>query len=349
MSIRVLIIDDSGFFRRRLTEIFSTDPELEIVGTAADGQEGVRQLMALQPDVVTMDIEMPVMDGISAVREIMTTRPTPILMFSSLTSEGAKATLEALAAGAMDFLPKRFRDICEDPERMRQTLCARVRMLAKAPLPRSKIEVVQVQSDKAASALSAVVRRDLRLIVIGASTGGPVALQEVITQLPANFPVPILLIQHMPASFTPAFAERLNKLAAIHVSEAQDGGSLAAGAVLLAPGGQQLTVTERGGRLKAHVFQETAAQVHYRPSLDITFASAAHVCSGQVLGVILTGMGSDGCEGARLIRQAGGNIWAQDEASCVVYGMPAAVVRAGLAERVLPLTQIGPAILASMR
>jgi two-component system chemotaxis response regulator CheB len=193
------------------------------------------------------------------------------------------------------------------------------------------------------------VRRDLRLIVIGASTGGPAALQEVITQLPVDFPVPILLIQHMPASFTPAFAQRLDKLAAIHVSEAQDGDSLTAGMVLLAPGGQQLTVTERGGRLKAHVFQETAAQVHYRPSLDITFASAAHICAGQVLGVILTGMGSDGCEGARLIRQAGGNIWAQDEASCVVYGMPAAVARAGLAERVLPLTQIGPAILASMR
>lgn len=346
MSIRVLIIDDSGFFRRRLTEIFSTDPELEIVGTAADGQEGVRQVMALHPDVVTMDIEMPVMDGICAVRQIMTARPTPILMFSSLTSEGAKATLEALAAGAMDFLPKRFRDICEDPERMRQTLCARVRMLAKAPLRRSKTEVVQ--PDKVMS-VSSQVRRDLRLIVIGASTGGPAALQEVITQLPVDFPVPILLIQHMPASFTPAFAQRLDKLAAIRVSEAQDGDSLTAGMVLLAPGGQQLTVTERGGRLKAHVFQETAAQVHYRPSLDITFASAAHICAGQVLGVILTGMGSDGCEGARLIRQAGGNIWAQDEASSVVYGMPAAVARAGLAERVLPLTQIGPAILASMR
>jgi two-component system, chemotaxis family, protein-glutamate methylesterase/glutaminase len=244
MVVKALVVDDSGFFRRRIVEILNADPGIEVVGTAVNGQEAIEQASRLRPDVITMDIEMPVMDGITAVRRIMARQPMPILMFSSLTFEGAKATLDALDAGAADFLPKRFEDIAKDQDEARRVLCRRVRTLgmrrarerepASAP-PRPA--PAPVRTDRAPLRL-----RDLRAVLIGTSTGGPVALQKVLTALPANFPLPLLLVQHVPASFTPAFAQRLDSLCAIRVREAADGDVLEPGLALPAPGGRQMVL-----------------------------------------------------------------------------------------------------------
>lgn len=369
MKVRVLVVDDSGFFRRRITEILNADSRLEVVGSAENGLEAVRQVRRLKPDVVTMDIEMPVMDGISAVRRIMSENPTPILMLSTLTYEGGKATLDALEAGAVDFLPKRFEDMARDRESGARTLCARVYQLgvrrstttarhAAAPptppaTPRAAEhaaahpEVKPHPASVPVQPAAAVRAGHVKLVAIGASTGGPVALQQVLVKLPATFPAPVILIQHMPSNFTKAFAERLDQQCALNVKEAEDGDELRPGRVLLAPGGKQMLVDRSGTRLWISV-RESKPELTYKPSVDITFGSAARTLGGGVLAVVLTGMGADGREGARLLKQGGSSVWAQDEASCVIYGMPAAIVHADLADRVLPLGEIGAALTANV-
>lgn len=334
--VRALVVDDSGFFRRRIVDILAADQGIEVVGTAANGREALVQLMTLKPDVVTMDIEMPVMDGITAVRRLMEMRPTPVLMFSSLTHDGAQATLDALDAGAMDFLPKRFEDMVHGREAGQRLLCDRVRALGKRG-------VVRTGGPVAAPPPSVQPKRAGRhqLVAIGCSTGGPVALQRILTALPGEFRLPLVVVQHMPASFTPAFAERLDRLCAIRVKEAADGDVLQPGLALVAPGGRQMIL--QAGAAGPHVrIGDGPAEQHYRPSVDVTFSSVADVMPGRALGIVLTGMGADGREGARRMHQGGAELWAQDEASCVVYGMPAALVQAGLANRVMPLDDIGP-------
>ncbi|MCY1336860.1 Chemotaxis response regulator protein-glutamate methylesterase of group 1 operon [compost metagenome] len=362
MAVKVLVVDDSGFFRRRVTEILSSDPNIQVVGTATNGREGIDQALALKPDVITMDYEMPMMDGITAVRHIMQRCPTPVLMFSSLTHEGARVTLDALDAGAVDFLPKNFEDISRTPEKVKQLLCEKVHSIARSnrrysafsapaqsafpsPTPASSAPVrpaqVPTQPSPAAPAApassAAPKRKAYRLVAIGTSTGGPVALQRVLTQLPANFPAPLVLIQHMPAAFTKAFAERLDKLCRISVKEAEDGDVLRPGLALLAPGGKQMMVDARGV-IRILPGDE---RLNYKPCVDITFGSAAKSYNDKVLAVVLTGMGADGREGARLLKQGGSQVWAQDEASCVIYGMPMAVVKANLADAVYSLDDIG--------
>jgi two-component system chemotaxis response regulator CheB len=351
MPVRVLVVDDSGFFRRRLTEMLNADPRLEVVGAAVNGAEAVEQVVKLRPDVVTMDIEMPVMDGIAATRRIMSATPTPILMFSSLTTDGAKATLDALDAGAVDYLPKKFEDISRDQDEAKRMLCERVYSIGSKRGARPQRPVVTPAARPAATPAAAARpapvlparRGQYRLVAIGTSTGGPVALQQVLTKLPGNFPLPLVLIQHMPGSFTPAFAQRLNQQCAIEVREAQDGDELKPGLALLAPGGKQMVLEQRAGRTLVRITESAPGQ-NYKPSVDVTFNSVARIFPGQVLAVVLTGMGADGREGARLLKQGGSNVWAQDEASCVVYGMPAAIVEAGLADAVLPLSEIGAAL-----
>jgi two-component system chemotaxis response regulator CheB len=347
------VVDDSAFFRKRLTEILSSDSHIEVVGSASNGKEAIDQVAKLKPDVVTMDIEMPIMDGISAVRRIMETTPTPILMFSSLTTEGAKATFDALDAGAVDFLPKQMEEISSDRETVKRQLCARVRLIGARGLTKS----AAVKAPKKAATVLPVVtpaaklsarRGKYRLVAIGTSTGGPVALQEVLIQLPKNFPLPIVLIQHMPSTFTPAFAERLNKLCQIAVKEAHDGDILMPGTAFLAPGGKQMLIeAQRSGAPHIRIIEADAGQT-YKPSVDVTFASVASVYEGDVLAVVLTGMGADGREGARVLKQKGATVWAQDEASCVIYGMPAAIVDAGLADRVVSLKDVGPGLVESV-
>ena len=376
MAVKVLVVDDSSFFRRRVSEIINQDPTLEVVDTAQNGREAVDKALRLHPDVITMDIEMPVMDGISAVREIMAKCPTPILMFSSLTHEGAKSTLEALDAGALDFLPKKFEDIARDKEEAIKLLQQRVKAIARrhgfmtsrptpvassSPLAGSSSGVthgaLSGRTTLAPSAPAPIERtapapfkksgKLYQLLAIGTSTGGPVALQSVLTQLPSNFPYPILLIQHMPATFTAAFAARLNTLCQISVKEAEDGDVLRPGCAYLAPGGKQMMLDGRGNGARIRII-EGNDKVNYKPCVDITFASLAKSHNDKVLAIVLTGMGADGRDGARLLKEQGATIWAQDEASCVVYGMPQAVAKAGIASESLPLDKIAQRILVEI-
>ncbi|WP_460156063.1 protein-glutamate methylesterase/protein-glutamine glutaminase [Pseudomonas sp. S2_H10] len=372
MAVKVLVVDDSGFFRRRVSEILSADSNIQVVGTATNGKEAIDQALALKPDVITMDYEMPMMDGITAVRHIMQRCPTPVLMFSSLTHEGARVTLDALDAGAVDFLPKNFEDISRNPEKVKQLLCEKILSISRsnrrvshysapapvaapaptpAPAPSSVGSFassaparpapapipVRTHAHAATASSPTPKRKNYKLVAIGTSTGGPVALQRVLTQLPANFPAPIVLVQHMPAAFTKAFAERLDKLCRISVKEAEDGDILRPGLALLAPGGKQMMIDGRGA-VKILPGDE---RLNYKPCVDITFGSAAKSYGDKVLAVVLTGMGADGREGARLLKQGGSSIWAQDEASCVIYGMPMAIVKAELADAVYSLDDIG--------
>jgi two-component system chemotaxis response regulator CheB len=333
-----------------------------------------------------MDYEMPMMDGITSVRHIMQKIPTPVLMFSSLTHEGARVTLDALDAGAVDFLPKNFEDISRNPQKVKQLLCEKIHTISRsnrrfsaygsssaasttpatatapasaaplagrtaAPAPTPARTVPPRRPTAAAPGLSAAhahshapahtspapKRKPYKLVAIGTSTGGPVALQRVLTQLPASFPTPLVLIQHMPAAFTKAFAERLDKLCKISVKEAEDGDVLRPGLALLAPGGKQMMVDSRG-TVKILPGDE---RLNYKPCVDITFGSAAKSYGDKVLAVVLTGMGADGREGARLLKQGGSTVWAQDEASCVIYGMPMAVVKADLADAIYSLDDVG--------
>lgn len=362
MAVRVLVVDDSRFFRRRVTEMLSADPQLEVIGAAENGQEAVDMVAKLKPDVVTMDIEMPVMDGITAVRRIMATHPTPILMFSSITTDGAQATLDALDAGAVDFLPKRFEDIAVDKDEARRTLCARVMqiglrkrgaVLARptprgAPTPSSNSAAMRarpVTSPAHTTPTRPVITpgflKNFQLVAIGSSTGGPVALQEILTKLPENFPLPIVIVQHMPSTFTAAFAQRLDKLCRVRIKEAADGDLLAAGQALLAPGGSQMVFERRGTSVAARIKPAQPGQT-YRPCVDISFSSLAKIYTGKVLSIILTGMGADGREGIRELKRDNSMVWAQSEETCVVFGMPGAVVDAGLADQVVPLQEIGP-------
>lgn len=362
MTVTVLIVDDSSFFRRRLTDMLDGVSGLKVVGTATNGREGVEKALALKPDVITMDYEMPMMDGITAVREIMAKRPTPILMFSSLTYEGARVTLDSLDAGAVDYLPKNFDEISRNSTELKRKLAERLIEIAGAgskqlwtakgpaapaqPAAQAATARVAPASVRAAPAAAPIPAAKAKprapmkhygLVAIGTSTGGPVALQTVLTQLPQSFSAPIVLIQHMPSTFTAAFAERLNGLCKIRVKEAVDGDTLFPGVALLAPGGKQMMIT-KGGRIKILPGDE---RLTYKPCVDVTFASAANVYPGQALGIVLTGMGADGCEGSRILKQSGCDIWAQDEATSVIYGMPMAVAKANLTDEILPLQQIG--------
>jgi two-component system, chemotaxis family, protein-glutamate methylesterase/glutaminase len=372
MPIRVLVVDDSQFFQRQLKDIINENPELKVVGIASNGREAVDKAAELQPDIITMDFEMPVMDGVTAIRHIMANRKVPILMFSSLTYEGAKVTLDALAAGALDFIPKDFAEVARNSVALKKKLQERLITLAqtgrasnigdslsvekekkstfeKPAIHEPNLKTASVSSSVAGSSVTSTtkvattdnrLKKQPKILVVGASTGGPIALADVLMALPANFPIPILLVQHMPENFTKAFAERLNKICKIEVREAVDGDLLKPGLALLAPGGKQLMLDKRHpGAVR--VFHDDD-RVNYKPSLDITFGSAANTYGDKVLGVVLTGMGSDGCNGARLLKESGSSVWSQDEQSCVIYGMPMAVAKAGLTDRVLSLKDMGP-------
>ena len=368
MAIKVLVVDDSSFFRRRVSEIINSESRLEVIDVAVNGREAVEKAKTLKPDVITMDIEMPVMDGITAVREIMAASPTPILMFSSLTHDGAKATLDALDAGALDFLPKKFEDIARNRDEAVSLLQQRVIQIAskrafmRRPIARPAAAATSstarpLTSRTATPTASAPSRpmaakfrasgKKYQLTAIGTSTGGPVALQKILTRLPVNYPHPIVLIQHMPATFTAAFASRLNTLCKIQVKEAQDGDVLQAGVAYLAPGGKQMMVDGRAGAARLRII-DGGDRMNYKPCVDVTFGSAAKVYGDKVLSMVLTGMGADGREGARMLKSAGSTIWAQDEESCVVYGMPQAVAKAGISTEDLPLDRIAERMLVEV-
>lgn len=350
-KLRVLVVDDSAFFRNRLIGLLNQADDIEVVGSAGDGAQALREVQRLRPNVVTMDVEMPIMDGITAVRQIMAIAPTPILMLSAQTHAGATATLSALDAGAVDFLPKNFIEfgVNQGQTEAARALRNRVFAVGRSCFRNLDNKISQAQTtsahaplfDKPADRHSiATGSEKTELVVIGASTGGPVALQAILRSLPADFPIPIVIVVHMPASFTPAFAARLDSLCKININEAQDGMPLRPGQGLIAPGGKQLVFAERNENTIVRI-TESATRQTYKPSVDITLGSAARLFPGKVLAIVLTGMGADGKQGAQLLKEGGSTVWSQDEQSCVVYGMPQAVEKAGLSDKVLPLTHIG--------
>ncbi len=347
MTIRVLIVDDSSFYRRQIEKLLSHDADLEVIATACNGQEAIEKTLELKPDVITMDIEMPLLDGISATKKIMRILPTPILMLSSLTTGDAKATLDALDAGALDFFPKNIEDYSRNYEKVKNILCKKIKAIVlskRKPKPKPIHNPLQRPSNSNIDAIQPATALDrskkINLVAIGSSTGGPVALQAVLTELPANFSSPIMLVQHMPATFTPAFAARLNQLCKITVKEAQDGDILQAATAYLAPGGKQMLVKKIGSIVRIMI-KDDESELPYKPSVDVTFSSIAGAYSNNVLAIILTGMGADGREGAKRLKLKGSQVWSQDKDSCVVYGMPAAIATAGLADKVLSLSSMG--------
>ncbi len=366
MSYSVLIVDDSRFFRRHLTDIINANPEFRVIGCAENGIQAVEMAASLKPDVITMDYEMPGMDGLSAVRHIMRDNPTPILMLSSLTYEGARVTFDALEAGALDFLPKKFDQIAVHDNRIKSEIHERllsvVGKMARKPLAASaavsgaaaSVSAVAAETAQPAAVQPAksvvppaatksstrVVPVACRLLVLGASTGGPMAIGQILRNLPASFSVPIVIVQHMPPLFTREFSERLDRLSALQVKEAEEGDLLKAGCVLVAPGGKQLLFDAKGnGAITLR--EERDERILYQPSVDITLGSAASCFGNGVLAVVMTGMGEDGCRGAKIVKDHGGNVWIQDESSCVVYGMPGAIARKGLSDKTVKLDDLG--------
>ena len=350
-GIRVLVVDDSALMRRMISDMIESAPGCTVVGTARDGREAVDRVQALRPDVVTMDVEMPVMNGIEAVREIMARSPTPIVMLSSRTRRGAEETIRSLELGAVDFVCKPSGAISMDIAEVKEILIAKLRLAVHARLLPPAVAYPCRRPARVGSSAVASPRPTApshpadRVVVIGSSTGGPRALETVIPELPADLPAAVVVAQHMPAGFTAAMADRLNSLSAVRVREAADGDSLTQGEVLIAPGGRHLLVTRR-----RRVTTSDAPPVWgVRPAADLLMTSAAEAYGTACVGVILTGMGQDGARGAALIRKAGGRTLAQDEATCVVYGMPKAAVEQGGVDLVVPLPQIASTIAHILR
>ncbi len=341
MPVTVLVVDDSAFFRHQVIAILRGHPELKVVGTASHGKEAIDQSLKLKPDVITMDYEMPIMDGISAVREIMARQPTPILMFSSLTTSGARVTLDALDAGAVDYLPK-FREDMRENERLKNQLAEKLLAVVRKGGKGKPLTAAEPAPSRPPARPRLSPRPEL--ILVGTSTGGPVALQKFLTQLPAGFNIPILLVQHMPAAFTGPFAERLDRQCNIRVREATNNAVLEPGLALLAPGGQQMMLSSRE-RVRVLPGDE---RLNYKPSVDLCFSSAAKYYTNRVLAIVLTGMGADGRDGARLLKQAGASVWTQDSASCVIDGMPGAVRKAGLSDADIPLDNMAKVLLDAL-
>lgn len=363
--IRVLIVDDSAIIRRLLTDALSADPAIEVVGIAANGKIALAKIPMLKPDLVTLDMEMPEMDGLETLTEIRKSHAKlPVIMFSTLTDRGATATLDALARGANDYVTKpsntgsielSIKKVQEDLIPKIKAFCIRSageplaslgpttdcrpgHPLVAAPRPLVAAPAQPAIKDKA---LGSDHRVDA--VVIGTSTGGPNALSKVIAQLPADLPVPVLIVQHMPPIFTTRLAERLDQLSAIAVREAADGMRLQAGTVYVAPGDFHMKVQRKGTETAIQLTQE-APECSCRPAVDVLFRSASQLYGPNLLATVLTGMGQDGMIGCELIRAQGGYVLAQDEASSVVWGMPGAVTRAGLAHEILPLDAIARAI-----
>lgn len=344
------MVDDSAFMRKAISNMISSDPSLEVVATARDGSDGIKKIEELKPDIVTLDIEMPRMDGLAALKIIMAKMPLPVLMLSSLTTEGAQATLEALDLGAVDFIPKNLDELSLNIVQIRDDLVAKIKAVAgKNVLPRKappKKETITRPSaiPEIQGPLSPVgkvsAHRKASIVSIGTSTGGPKALQVVLSSLPKDFPVGIAVVQHMPPNFIGPFAERLNQISQLHVKMAENGEPVKPGIALIAPGNFHMKFRRiHSAEVRIQLAPEPADSLH-RPSVDQMMLSVAQVFRGSSIGVIMTGMGHDGIEGMQAIKKAEGRLLAQNEESCVVYGMPKAVADAGIADKIVPLSNI---------
>lgn len=337
--VRVLIVDDSAVIRRLLSNLLASDTEIVVAGTAGNGIQALARIPEAKPDLITLDIEMPGMNGLETLVEIRKLYPKlPVIMFSTLTERGATATLDALARGASDYVTKPSHAGGSESarEQVRDELVRKIKSLCMAGVPRTKPAVVAPRfSDRPQARID--------LVAIGTSTGGPNALTTLIPQLPADFPVPVVIVQHMPPLFTRLLAERLHSLARLQVREGKEGEKLRSGQVWIAPGDYHMTVVRKGADFVLglnHDPQENSC----RPAVDVLFRSVAHTFGANVLAVVLTGMGADGTRGSSYIREAGGEVFVQDEASSVVWGMPGSIVAASLADRIYPLAGMVPEV-----
>lgn len=340
---RLLIVDDSALMRQLLTQIFSTDPTIEIVGSASDPFVAREKIKALHPDVITLDIEMPRMDGLTFLEKLMRAHPMPVVMISSLTVNGAETTLRALNLGAIDYIPKPRLDIANRTLELADEIVARVKTAARAKVQTALRNPAQAPLRP----LSTNTHFVNKVVAIGASTGGTEALCEILTALPANFPG-VVIVQHMPEAFTAKFAERLNTLCAIEVKEAKDGDRILPGRALLAPGGKQMSIQQRSGGAFVHVYAGEKVNRH-APSVDVLFSSCARSIGREAMGVILTGMGADGSRGLLEMHQAKAYTIAQDESTSVVFGMPKEAIALGGVDSVLPLGHIASTLIQSLK
>jgi two-component system chemotaxis response regulator CheB len=357
---KVLVVDDSAFMRKALSIMIESDPSLEVVGSARDGNEAIEKVESLNPDLVTLDVEMPRMGGLEALKSIMESNPVPVLMVSSMTNEGAGATLDALELGAIDFIPKKLSYVSLDILKIKEELLSKIKHIAKRKhvlMARYKCFKACKTASKIASSVAPPpiinsenrikfakkytnrLSHPINIIAIGCSTGGPMALQKIIPGIPPSIPSPIIIAQHMPETFTASLAERLNVLSRINVKEAENNEPVEIGTVYIAPGGKHLLVKRDGAKAMIYLTEEPKNNL-YKPSIDIMMNSIAESYGKYSMGVILTGMGQDGLDGVRTIKEKGGVVIAQDEESCVVYGMPKVIIDAGLSDHISSLDNV---------
>jgi two-component system, chemotaxis family, protein-glutamate methylesterase/glutaminase len=338
--IRVIIVDDSAFVRKVVREMLSSSPYIEVVGVARDGEEALHMAEELKPDVVTCDLMMPRLDGLGFVRKQMARHPLPILILTASPHDGEQV-LEALNAGAVDLVQKPTALATDELLGIREQLIEKVKAAVRAP-------VANFVSNGVLPSLTRLVakpQQNVDVVVLGISTGGPQALRRLLPELPREFPVPLVMVLHMPVGYTALFAEKLNEISALDVTEAKDGDVLRAGAALLAPAGRHLILRRsRTGAVSTHLSLHPLDKNH-RPSVDVLFQSAAEVFGSRVLGVVMTGMGDDGKQGAAWIKAQGGTIITEEEKSCIIYGMPRSVVESGLSDRAVPLDRMAQTII----
>jgi two-component system chemotaxis response regulator CheB len=344
-----VIVDDSAYVRKVIKQMLSRSPFIEVVGTARDGEEALSMVKELQPDVVTLDLIMPGIGGLGFIREQMARAPVPIVIVS-IASETSQDVLDALDAGALEFVQKPSALATERVFEMSEELIEKVKAAGSVEMAGKKLATV-VEPVKTPRSTSVATRQGkapgVDAVVIGISTGGPHTLRQLIPRLPADFPVPVVVVMHMPVGYTEMYSKRLNEISAVEVHEAYEGEILRPGQVLIAPAGRHLTVTRQGADILAHLDARPFDTLH-RPSVDVLFRSASEAYDGRLLGVVMTGMGEDGKVGAADIRSKGGRIIAEAEETCIVYGMPRAVVQAGLADRVIPLDQMAEGMLEAV-
>ncbi|GJL53232.1 MAG: chemotaxis response regulator protein-glutamate methylesterase 1 [Nitrospirales bacterium] len=346
-KIRVLIVDDSALIRGVMTELLRQDPDIEVVGSATDPYAARDKIKSLNPDVLTLDVEMPKMDGLTFLQKVMAGHPMPVLMVSSLTESGCETTLRALEFGAVDFITKPKIDVQHGLEELAETITSKVKIAAAATVRKRAPAAANPDRLRELATQSSMIKTTDTIIAIGASTGGTEALKELLEVLPPSVP-PIVMTQHMPERFTKTFADRLNDVCQISVKEAEDGDSVIPGQALLAPGNYHMELRRSGARYHVTLNQHPPINRH-RPAVDVMFRSVANYAGANSLGVILTGMGNDGAAGMFEMKKAGAFNIAQDEASCVVFGMPKEAIKAGGVDKILPLSDIPAAMLSHLK
>lgn len=366
-KLKILVVDDSFFMRKVLSDIINENDNFEVIGTARNGQEALQRIKDVNPDVVTMDIEMPIMDGLTALKIIMKEIPVPVLMLSGLTKEGADATIKALDLGAVDFIPKPGNIFKVNVDEMKDEIYKKINIAAKVKLKTKqqamqqivssinddKVEIPRVRKkispQKVISKSSSIDKgkrssKITKLVAIGTSTGGPRALQNVISDLPKDMDSPVVVVQHMPPSFTKSLAERLDSISNLRVKEAEDNDVLENGCVYIAPGGRHIKLEKKSNVYRIKLDDGPKVSGH-KPSVDVMFSSVSEINELKICGVILTGMGSDGANGLCDLKKKQGYIIAQDEASCVVFGMPKSAINKGIVDKVVPLAEISKEII----